>query len=503
MGGTPVNTSAGKVRKLPPPAMALSTPAANAAAASKGEAARKSMRRLFRAARARLPSGRQNLSRASALRSAMPEPRTRRNWLCQAAPRCPLEGVARSAAGGLPLSCPAKLVLQPVQHLTHRLRRTTRTGGQFLLGQRQVEPHEGAVQRVARGEQLLRDLGAVGALFQQLLQPAHLALGPAQAVHQLGLALAGQRLGAGGGSGVVAHGGWRSVAQADAGMMLATGSGASSEPSRRPRTVAKLSQSTIMVVDASSNTPAGCSSARRRVSVVKAANGKDSAQNGTPKGWPAMRRTTGSSHNTKNSATPQRACTAATGACIWISTRPITAGGAMVMNQAGKTRSGSGLWAKRRASTRVSTTGQKNTPMPICAADQPSIPSGRPASGASTLPTTGISSTGVTDGHSPVLPGPWPGWAAAAGEIQRLSTHSVAQSWVRLPAHQSTRPSGARPPSAPPSATPTVASSSSDTGNAATKAWRTGCLRSSARAAGGREMRSSEATSNTRNTSSA
>ena len=42
MGGTPVNTSAGKVRKLPPPAMALSAPAPKAAAASRGAWVQKS-----------------------------------------------------------------------------------------------------------------------------------------------------------------------------------------------------------------------------------------------------------------------------------------------------------------------------------------------------------------------------------------------------------------------------------------------------------------------------
>jgi hypothetical protein len=42
MGGIPVNTSAGKVKKLPPPAMALSTPAAKAALASSGAVVKKS-----------------------------------------------------------------------------------------------------------------------------------------------------------------------------------------------------------------------------------------------------------------------------------------------------------------------------------------------------------------------------------------------------------------------------------------------------------------------------
>ena len=181
---------------------------------------------------------------------------------------------------------------------------------------------------------------------------------------------------------------------------------------------------------------------------------------------------------------PHIACAAPSGACprsaSCASTRPTTAGGATVIIQAGSRRSGSGLCAMRRASISASTTGQKKAPMPNCAAAQSPWPSGTPASGASTLPTTGISSTGVTEGHSPVLPGVAP----TAGASQRPSTHSVAQSCIRLPVHQSARHTGASSPEAPPSATPTVASSSSDTGNAATKAWRTGCFRSSASAAG-------------------
>ena len=39
-GGTPVNTRAGKVRKLPPPAMAFNTPAPNAATASSSQVMR-------------------------------------------------------------------------------------------------------------------------------------------------------------------------------------------------------------------------------------------------------------------------------------------------------------------------------------------------------------------------------------------------------------------------------------------------------------------------------
>ena len=147
------------------------------------------------------------------------------------------------------------------------------------------------------------------------------------------------------------------------------------------------------------------------------------------------------------------------------------------MNQVGRMRSGSGLWAMRRASTRASTMGQKKAPMPICAADHTVCPSGRPASGATTLPTTGISSTGVTVGHRPVLPGPCPG---VAGASQRPSTQTVAQSWVSAPSHHS----AFQPALGPISATPAAASSSTATGKAATKAWRAGCLRSSASAAG-------------------
>jgi hypothetical protein len=203
-----------------------------------------------------------------------------------------------------------------------------------------------------------------------------------------------------------------------------------------------------------------------------------------PKGCATARLSTGPTHSRKNSAMPHSACTAQSGPCprstSCASTSPITAGGATVIIQAGSRRSGSGLCAMRRASISVSTTGQKKAPAPNCAIAQPAWPSGMPASGASTLPTTGISSTGVTAGHSPVLPGVAP----TAGASQRPSTHSVAQSWPRLPAHQSARHTGANPPDAPPSATPTVASSSSETGKAATNAWRTGCFRSSASAAG-------------------
>ena len=79
---------------------------------------------------------------------------------------------------------PTQPRLQPVQHFDHGLRADAfaLAGGQFLFGHREVQPHVGAVQRVAGGQQLLGDLAAVGAVFQQLLEAAYLAFGTAQAV---------------------------------------------------------------------------------------------------------------------------------------------------------------------------------------------------------------------------------------------------------------------------------------------------------------------------------
>jgi hypothetical protein len=74
----------------------------------------------------------------------------------------------------------------------HRVDRALATRSQLLFGQREVEPDIGAVQRVPRGQQLLRDLAAVGAFLQQLLQPTHLTFGAPQAVHQLGPAFLGE-----------------------------------------------------------------------------------------------------------------------------------------------------------------------------------------------------------------------------------------------------------------------------------------------------------------------
>ena len=166
----------------------------------------------------------------------------------------------------------------------------------------------------------------------------------------------------------------------------------------------------------------------------------------------------------------------ASGASYCVNTEPITAGGAMVMNQAGRMRSGSGLWAMRRTSTIPITMGQKKVPMPIWAVAQTSWPRGKPASGETTFPTTGISSTGVTPGHKPVCPG----LALGTGASQRPSTHTVAHNCVSAPTHHTALSRGWGPNKA----TPTAAINSVATGKAATNAWRTGCLRSSSSATG-------------------
>jgi hypothetical protein len=83
--------------------------------------------------------------------------------------------------------------------------------------------------------------------------------------------------------------------------------------------------------------------AKRKVSDVNAAMGKDSAQNGTAKGWATMRLNKGKSHINTNAPTPQTACTHSKGASYCINDKPMTEGGAKLMNHEGKMRSGKGL----------------------------------------------------------------------------------------------------------------------------------------------------------------
>ncbi len=157
----------------------------------------------------------------------------------------------------------------------------------------------------------------------------------------------------------------------------------------------------------------------------------------------------------------------------------------MTMDTEGFSRSGQGPCTATRTPISTSTTGQNSTPMPNCAAAQASCPSGTPASGASTLPTTGMNSTGVTPGHArPAARSP-----AGPPRHQRAMTQAVAANCPRLPSHHSSRAAAVGPHSA----TATVASSISDTGSAATKGWRMGWRRSSAQASGWRRNRSPKA----------
>ena len=162
------------------------------------------------------------------------------------------------------------------------------------------------------------------------------------------------------------------------------------------------------------------------------------------------------------------------------------------MAQVGSRRSGKALWLMRRISTNTSTSGQNSSPTPNCAAAHVGAPSATPASGATTLPTTGMNSTGVMDGHKAPAP---PGMGAS----QRPSTHRVAHHCSRLPSHQ--RPRMAGPPN--PRAWARVASNNRDTGTVATKACRTGCFRSSSSASGWCCHRTSEATASTPKVSTA
>ena len=83
--------------------------------------------------------------------------------------------------------------------------------------------------------------------------------------------------------------------------------------------------------------------AKRKVKEVNAAKGKDKAQKGTENGWATMRLNKGKSHINTNAATPQMACTHSSGASNCTNDKPMTEGGAKLMNHEGKMRSGNGL----------------------------------------------------------------------------------------------------------------------------------------------------------------
>ena len=121
----------------------------------------------------------------------------------------------------------------------------------------------------------------------------------------------------------------------------------------------------------------------------------------------------------KNSEIPQAPQDRGVGAFNTSSPSPITAGGATVMKVVGNRRSGHKPLMPMRTAKSVITTGHKNTPTPNCEPDQAAKPSAPAASGASTLPTTGVSSAGVTVGQklAPSALPPTPGWS------QRDSTH--------------------------------------------------------------------------------
>ena len=89
-----------------------------------------------------------------------------------------------------------------------------------------------------------------------------------------------------------------------------------------------------------------------------------------------------------------------------------------------------------------------------------------------------MNSTGVMEGH--MTAGGVPGAGAATGANQRPNTHQVATNCATEPTHHRVSHSG----DTPISAMPTVATNMVLTGAAATKAWRTGCLRSSSKASG-------------------
>ena len=76
----------------------------------------------------------------------------------------------------------------------------------------------------------------------------------------------------------------------------------------------------------------------------------------------------------------------------------------------------------------VVTTGQNSRPIPNCAADHSGCPSGTPAKGTSTLPTTGMTSAGVRPAQvSPPACGP---------RHHRDATQTVTDSCPIAPTHQ-------------------------------------------------------------------
>ena len=134
---------------------------------------------------------------------------------------------------------------------------------------------------------------------------------------------------------------------------------------------------------------------------------------------------------------------------------------------------------------------QKQSATANCAADHSTNPSGTPASGTSTLPTTGTTSAGVRLAHARP-----PGWLP---RHHFATTHAVTRSCAMLPIHQAAAAAGV----APASATAAVASRMREIGIAATKGWRTGCAKSSRKASGKRRARCSENTASATKTKAA
>ena len=185
-----------------------------------------------------------------------------------------------------------------------------------------------------------------------------------------------------------------------------------------------------------------------------------------------MRRPICALHSRKNSATPQHIQPSTTGPPSCSAAVPMTAGGAMLMKVVGSRRSGHMPCVAMRANSSASSTGHSSTTMPNCAAAQAPAPRLVPASGASTLPTTGTISTGVSAGQLKA-------WVLSALS-QRASTHSVTPNCASEPSHHSPTTHH----SAPNSEAATVATRISDTGSVAMKPWRTGCFMSPATASG-------------------
>ena len=117
------------------------------------------------------------------------------------------------------------------------------------------------------------------------------------------------------------------------------------------------------------------------------------------KGCAAIRRAWVAAHSRQNRATPHIAQPTSMGAPSCSADKPTTAGGATRMKTVGRSRSGHRPATPTRTSSSTSATGQNTSPMPNCAAAHSACPSGTPAKGAITLPTTGMNSAGVMPAH--------------------------------------------------------------------------------------------------------